>query len=293
MSFTGYCTTAELARSLDYGNWRDYVGTYSSADGFYLPCVSDDNNLNYIIDGTTTIYVNDVLIDTEDYTINLDTGEVTFDLTPAIEDGDSVKAIYYITRGFSNETLQKYVTLAARRVEKDSCGLYREVEAEYTTDGNEGYDYINYVNNTTIQLPWPVLSVESLDVDGVTIDVTTLKISGSTISLTKDSGVNYFSGKANTTEIEVTHGIPDDEADRTEDQQSMYELAKEANITMATMLLLDSPIGRNTSLDNSYIVQRSDGSVRPDLTVESELTRYEKKYLELIQLLQHTTTKLI
>ena len=294
MTFTGYCTPAELAKFLDFGNWREFpIQSFDTSDTYYLPLISDDNKLTYAIEGTVSATNGGVLIDPGEYTVDYETGKITWETGKEPTDGDSIVFIYYVMRGFTNADLKYYILLGARRLEKDANAVFRELTSEYVTDGNLGYDYIHYLSDVTLQLPYNVLSVEELNIDGTDVTVSSLKIKGNNVSLTRDSEVRYFSGKANTTYISVTHGIPDEEADRTEEQNRLVDFAKEANICISAIMMLDSPNGRNTLLDNSYVVQRSDGSVRPDLTIEAELTRYEKKYQNLLAMLQMINGKLI
>lgn len=294
MTFGGYCSNAELAKFLDFGNWREYpIDAYISGTTIILPTVSDDNNLTYIIDGTVSITLNGAIVDPADYSVDLETGAVVFDTEP--KDGDSIVIIYYVMRGLSNEDLSYYNLMGARLLEKEVNAFYREVEVTYTTDGNQGLDYINYINSNTIKLPYAVTSVTELTVDGTTVDPSTLKIIGNNVSLSKESEVREFSGKADSVSIEVIHGIlePGSGEDYTEEEKRLLDIAKEANKCVSAMLIIDSLIGQNTALDNSYIVQRSDGSVRPDLTVTNELQRLEKKYTMLTSFLKSTTSHLL
>ena len=291
MTFAGYCTNAELAKFLDFGNWREFpIDSYVEGTTIVLPTVSDDGNLTYIIDGTVSVTLNGALVDVGDYSVDLDTGVVTFDSEPT--EGDSIVFIYYIMRGLSNTDLSYYNLMGARLLEKEVNAFYREVEVTYTTDGNQGLDYINYVNSNTISLPYNVAAVESLTIDGTTVTPSTLKIIGNNISLSTSSEVRAFSGKANSVEVKVIHGIIEEDEPSEEDLR-LLDIAKEANKCISAMLIIDSLIGQNTALDNSYIVQRSDGSVRPDLTVTNELQRLEKKYTMLTSFLKSTTSHLL
>ncbi len=294
MTFTGYCSPAELAKFLDFGNWRDYtIQSFSSSEAYILPTISDDNSISYIVSGTVSATNDGVTIPITDYTIDYDSGLITWAEGKTPADGSNLVFFYYVMRGFSNADLEYYILLGARRLEKDANAVYRELTSEYVTDGNLGYDYVHYVDSVTLQLPYNVLSVEELIINNTNVTPSTLKIMGSYVSLTPESEVKSFSGKANTTYISVTHGLPNLEADRTEEQNRLVDFAKEANKCISAIMMLDSPIGRNTSLDNSYIVQRSDGSVRPDLTIDSEIKRYENKYQNLLAMLQVNNGKLI
>lgn len=291
MTFAGYCTNSELAKFLDFGNWREFpIDSYVEGTTIVLPTVSDDGNLAYIIDGTVSVTINGTLVDVEDYVVDLDTGTVTFDSEP--KDEDAIVFIYYIMRGLSNADLSYYNLMGARLLEKEVNAFYREVDVTYTTDGNQGLDYINYVNSNTISLPYNVAAVESLTIDGTTVTPSTLKIIGNNISLSNSSEVKAFSGKANSVEVDVIHGIIE-EGEPSEEDLRLLDIAKEANKCISAMLIIDSLIGQNTALDNSYIVQRSDGSVRPDLTVTTELQRLEKKYAMLTSFLKSTTSHLL
>lgn len=291
MTFAGYCTNSELAKFLDFGNWREFpIDSYVEGTTIVLPTVSDDGNLTYIIDGTVSVTINGTLVDVEDYVVDLDTGTVTFDSEP--KDEDTIVFIYYIMRGLSNADLSYYNLMGARLLEKEVNAFYREVDVTYTTDGNQGLDYINYVNSNTISLPYNVAAVESLTIDGTTVTPSTLKIIGNNISLSNSSEVKAFSGKANSVEVDVIHGIIEEDEPSEEDLR-LLDIAKEANKCISAMLIIDSLIGQNTALDNSYIVQRSDGSVRPDLTVTTELQRLEKKYAMLTSFLKSTTSHLL
>lgn len=291
MTFAGYCTNSELAKFLDFGNWRDFpIDSYVGGTTIVLPTVSDDGNLTYIIDGTVSVTINGTLVDVEDYVVDLDTGTVTFKSEP--KDEDAIVFIYYVMRGLSNADLSYYNLMGARLLEKEVNAFYREVDVTYTTDGNQGLDYINYVNSNTISLPYNVAAVESLTIDGTTVTPSTLKIIGNNISLSNSSEVKAFSGKANSVEVDVIHGIIEEDEPSEEDLR-LLDIAKEANKCISAMLIIDSLIGQNTALDNSYIVQRSDGSVRPDLTVTTELQRLEKKYAMLTSFLKSTTSHLL
>lgn len=291
MTFAGYCTNSELAKFLDFGNWRDFpIDSYVEGTTIVLPTVSDDGNLTYIIDGTVSVTINGTLVDVEDYVVDLDTGTVTFKSEP--KDEDAIVFIYYVMRGLSNADLSYYNLMGARLLEKEVNAFYREVDVTYTTDGNQGLDYINYVNSNTISLPYNVAAVESLTIDGTTVTPSTLKIIGNNISLSNSSEVKAFSGKANSVEVDVIHGIIEEDEPSEEDLR-LLDIAKEANKCISAMLIIDSLIGQNTALDNSYIVQRSDGSVRPDLTVTTELQRLEKKYAMLTSFLKSTTSHLL
>jgi len=291
MTFAGYCTNSELAKFLDFGNWREFpIDSYVEGTTIVLPTESDDGNLTYIIDGTVSVTINGTLVDVEDYVVDLDTGTVTFDSEP--KDGDTIAFIYYVMRGLSNADLSYYNLMGARLLEKEVNAFYREVDVTYTTDGNQGLDYINYVNSNTISLPYNVAAVESLTIDGITVTPSTLKIIGNNISLSNSSEVKAFSGKANSVVVDVIHGIIEEDEPSEEDLR-LLDIAKEANKCISAMLIIDSLIGQNTALDNSYIVQRSDGSVRPDLTVTTELQRLEKKYAMLTSFLKSTTSHLL
>jgi hypothetical protein len=292
MTFTGYCSALELARFLGFGNWRSYpINGYDHTQIYTLPTVSDDGNLNYIISGSVSLMVDGVLYDADNYSVDFNTGTVTFTTRP--DDESTLVFFYYINREYDDNALNYYTLLASRRLEKDSAIVLREIETTYTTDGNQGTDYIHITNQNTLELPYNILSVEELIIDGQNITPSTVKIKGNTLCLTNDSEKKYFSGKADSVVANVVCGIPEEEDDHTEEQLRLLDFAKEATLCMAAIMIIDSPTGRNTRLDNDYVVQRSDGSVRPDLTVQAEMIRYEKKYSELLNLLQASTVSTI
>lgn len=293
MVFTGYCSNSELVKFLDFGGWKQQeIASYSSAVTYKLTTTHSDGQAGYLINGLILATSAGVTIDPDDYTVNLDTGVITFSTHPA--DESKVIFTYYLNREFDNDDISYYILLGANKLEKDTSNVFRETTMTYTTDGNLGYNYIEFTNKTTyISLPYPVLSVTSLTVDGVSVTPSTLKIQNNKVSLGPDSEVSYFSGEANTTTIVVKHGITDTVLDRSDEDSRYLYLAKEANKFLAAIMIYDSPIGRNVGLDNSYVVQKSDGSVRPELTVDSLLRRLETRYNELVGMMKSGTVHLV
>lgn len=291
MTFTGYCSNEELVKFLDYGSWTEYViDKYENTNTYILPQAIANGLSGNLISGMISATDDDVTIPTANYTVDTTTGLVTFTTHPA--DDSVVKFKYYLCREFTNSDISYYVLLGARKLELDVHKLFREVSVTYTTDANEGYDYIHLKeDNVTLELPYNIKSVTSLSIDGTSITVSTLKVINNKICLTKDSEVTKFSGEANSVVAVVKHGQA--ETSLSEEESRLLDLAKEANKRISAIMIIDSPLGRNVTLDNSYIVQKSDGSVRPDITVDSIIKRYEDSYNMLKELLMNSSTTLI
>lgn len=292
MTFTGYCTNAELVSFLDFGSWTTYtIESYDSANTYILPVTIANGLSSNLISGMISATDDGVAIPAENYTVDVTSGVIAFVTGKHPVNKSTVVFKYYLCREFTNADISYYILLGARKLELDTKKLFREAEVEYTTDGNEGYDYIHYTNSRTIELPYAINTVEDLEINGVTVTPSTLKIINNKISLTPNSEVKEFSGEANSVVVTVTHGILDDS--KSLEDERFLDLAKEANKRISALMIIDSPLGRNVTLDNAYMVQKSDGSVRPDIAVDSIVKRYEDSYNMLKELLMNSTTSLI
>lgn len=294
MTFTGYCSKADFAKFLGYGEWYKYpITDYDSDSTYFLPLQSTDGLFGYLIDGMYSAVVNGTVIDPDDYTINIDTGLITFKAGKHPADESDITFYYYLNREYTDLNLEQFLLVGAYKLEKDTSRVFREVEFEYVTDGNQGFNYVEFVNTRMIKLPYGILSINELTIDGTSVTPSTLKIINNYVSLTDDSEIRYFTGNANSVTISGTYGMPDDPEDQSEEDLRWLELAKMANKYISAIMLIESPSGKNTALDNSYVVQKSDGSVRPELSVENEVRAYRVAYNELLSLLRGTSTELI
>lgn len=281
MTFIGYCTTAELAKFLDIGAWQQDVSlteSYSTND--LVINTASSNGINFhLIDGLVYIYEDGVEIPSEDYTIDLDTGAITFSEEPTEE--SVITATYYLVEDFSDTDLEYYVLLGAYELETDTRQKFREQTLiDYTTDVNKGLDYtIQNYNQSYLNLPYgPVLSVSSLTIDGTSITPSTLKIDGNKIFLTDTSEKSYFTGDADSVVISFKYGITDTVEDRTDEDLIKLSLAKEANKFASAMVISKSPLGQNVFFDNSKFTQMSKGDVRPETLNENLLIKIKEGY---------------
>jgi len=289
-AFAGYCTNAEIVKFLDFGGYFKYtIPSYLSTNTYYLPLSTADGQAAYLVTGTISATDDGATISTANYSVNVTTGQITFTSHPVA--GSKVDFFFYLNREYSDADLAAYVLLGAYKLEKDTQRVFRELSFSYTIDSNYGYDYIDYVDQKTIRLPYDVYSLSTVTVDGVTVTPSTVKIINNYISLTDSSQVSTFSGEGGSMTIAGKHGIPD--TSRTSEDDRIIAIAKEANKYISALMIINSPLGRNVSLDNSYVVQKSDGSVRPDITIENQIKTYTNIYNDLVDLLKANTTRLI
>jgi len=292
MTFSGYCTNAELAKFLDFGTWKLYsITSYNHTVTYTLPTTTNDGISSYIISGTISATDDGTTIPTANYSVNVTTGVITFTSHPT--DASAVVFKYYINREFSDSDLTDYVLRGARKVELDCKKIFRELSVTYTTDANDGLTYTTYNDSYWISLPYDVLSVTSLTVDGVSVSTTKLKIIGNKISLGDDAEVDAFTGNYNSISITVKHGITDTVLNRTEEDLRFLDIAKQVNLLASAILIYKSPIGANVALDNNYIIQKSDGTIRPELTVDSAILSLNKEYDELISLIKSSSASIV
>ena len=294
MTFIGYCSNKELITFLDNGEWViDFVVTsnYDSTQSHSLPMNNNNGITVYLISGMYTLYDDGVEISSDDYTINLTTGDITFSSDPVA--GSTVTATYYLSEDYSNSDIEFYISLGAYELEKDTRTIFRELEVtDLSLDVNEGLDYTDISTSKYLAMPYsPILSVSSLVVDGTNVDTTTIKLKGNKIFVTDDSAVDYFTGDYDSIVISFKYGIP--EAGHTNEQSRLILLAKEANKYITTVLIAESPLGRNVLLDNSKVTQMSKGDVRPELFNEETLKALRERYTKYINKLKSLSTYII
>lgn len=295
MSFVGYCTLKELVSFLDIGEWivnHTIVEEYVVGSTITLPRTNASGITTNIVKDTVKMYVNGTLRPAAEYTVNYDTGIVTFSVAP-IED-DKVSATYYITSAYDNDDLEYYLLLGATELEYDTRHIFREQAVNnYSYVVDHGLDYTIGQTSKYIELPYtPILEVSALEVDGVAITLSTLKIKGNRIFPTSLSEKREFSSDQEI-EISFSYGIPDDVVDQTEDQKRLLLMASEANKISTALIIAESPLGRNTFIDNSKVTQMSKGDVRPELFNEAQLRELRNRYNTLVDKLKGLSYKIL
>ena len=297
MTFTGYCSLKDLVSFLDIGEWivnHTVSESYYSGEVLTLATTNASGINTFIIEGTVKIYVNNVEVDSDDYTLDYDTGILTISTTPALAIGDEVKATYYVSSGYDSDDLEYYLLLGATELEYDSRQIFREQTVNnfsYVVD--QGLDYTIGQTSKYIELPYtPILSVSSLEVDGVTITASSLIIKGNRIFLTSSSERQTFSSEQEI-EISFKYGIPEAVLDQTEEQKRLLLMAEEANKIASALIMAESPLGRNTFIDNSKVTQMSKGDVRPELFNEAQLRELRNRYNTLINKLKGLSYKVL
>ena len=296
MAFTGYCSTAALAKFLDIGVWQQEVTLIASyATNDLSIDVTSSNGMNFhLVTGLVTLYDDGVVIATTSYTIDLETGNITFSVEPTA--GSAITATYYLVEDFSDDDLDYYNMLGAYELEQDTRQKFREVAlVDYTTDTNEGFDYVNYEHTQPyLELPFtPILSVSALTIDGTSVTTTKLKLKGNRIFLTNDSEAKYFTGEYNTVVVSFKYGITDTVGDRTEEDLMKLEMAEEANKFASALIISEHPLGRNVLFDNSKVSQMSKGDVRPDLFSENSTKALKDTYNMYVNKLRGLSIKTI
>lgn len=294
MTFIGYCTTKTLAKFLGFGDTETYsIDSYDPLVNYILPTVSSDGVRGYIIADTFTATADGVLIDSANYTVDVDTGAITFTTHPATD--SEVNINYYLNSDFSNDDLESYITLGAYDLEKKTSHKFRELTVtDYTCDVNDGYDYLNPTNKTHLELPYyPILSVSALSVNGTDVTPSTLKIKNNLICLTESSEVSEFTGDADSIVLSFVYGITDTVEDRSDEDIITLKLAGEANKYASFLSIAESPLGRNALLENSKAVSLSDGQIRPDTISDGLINKVETMYVKEISNLKAYSTSLI
>jgi len=302
MTLSGYCSNIDLARYLDMGIYKTYtISSYDSTVTYTLsPLTSSDGTRWNLISGGFTITDDGVTFASTKYTVDLNSGLITF--TPATQpvNGSVVIVTYWLNEGFTDDDLTYFVELGAVKLEEDTRQVFREISVtNYKTDGNRDYTYlypdyryrydinstvttddiIQQNSNSVLYLDYgPILSVSALTVDGTAVTVSTLKLLGNKIMLTEDSEVHYFSGDHDSVTISFKYGITSTVLDRTEEDLRLLQLAKHGNILASFLQISSIPKGRNVLLDNTYVMQRSDGSVRPEMALDGWMVQVNKSY---------------
>ena len=296
MVFTGYCENSDLVKYLDFGGWFTLsIAAYDPATDYYIPLTS-------FADGTSGYLINDMISGTEDgttivtttYSVNLTTGLITFSTDPTT--ASAVVFTYYLNREISNTDISVYVLEAARMFEYNARRTFRSYSSSYNLDATTGLTYDTYESSDYafwLALPYDIQSITSIVVNDTTVTPATVKINGNKFSLTEDSEVDYISGDLNSVVITVLHGITETVLDRTEEELREISMVLEANRCLAAMLIIESPKGRNITLDNSYVVQKSDGSVRPDITTNEIYIKIKQRYDDLMTSLKGSSSSII
>lgn len=293
MSFIGYCTLKELVSFLDIGEWivnDTVIAAYQTGDVIKLTTTNANAVNTHIIRGTVKMYINNILIDEDDYVIDYDTGVVTFDTTPTAD--DFISATYYISSAYDSDDLEYYLTLGATEVEYDTRQIFREIAVDnYRYYVEDGLDYTKLVSAKYIELPYaPILEVAELTVDGTAI--TNYMVKDNKIFLVYNSERTEFTSQ-NEILISFSYGIPEDEDDQTDEHRRLLKIASEANKIATAMIMAESPLGRNTFIDNSKVTQMSKGDVRPELFNENQLRDLKLRYDTYINKLRAMSTKLL
>jgi hypothetical protein len=310
MTFTGYCTNKELCTFLDFGYYNEKNYVYNSSDTEYLDINSESKAQLYLIYGMHSMFVNGIAY--TDYSINLDSGEISFTGDEDPEENSEIKVIYWLNVGLDNNSVSDLVIDGASELEQDVSRIFRTISVtDYTIDVNPTYDYIkpytsymydgsvvkysNYKNkDSVLELAYgPIQSVASLTVNGTSVTPSTLKLEGNKIMLTEDSEVQYFSREADSVVISFSYGITETILDQTEFEKTILRSVKRANILKSSFLLFDSPQGENLLYENSFLVSASDGRVRADVDIERMKLSYEKRYNNIINKLKIQTVSTI
>jgi len=308
MALSGYCENIDLARYLDMGVYKTITVTpsYSSSESYYIyPLTSNDGTTWNLITSGVILTDDGVTIDPTHYTIDLNSGLITFGALYHPIAGSIIVAIYWLNQGFTDDDLTYFVDLGAVQLEEDTHRVFREITVtSYKTDANGDYTYvypdfidrwdvlngidnINYRTDSILSLEYgPILSVTTLTVDGTSVTPSTLKLFGNKIMLTEDSEVRSFTKSHDSITITYKYGIISTVASRTEEDLRLIELAKQANI-LASFLQINSVLkGRNIILDNLYVVQKSDGSIRPEQVLDNWVIQVQRKYDSLLKKLR-------
>lgn len=265
MTFYGYCSAVSIAKYLDIGNQKFLdLGNYQSGNKYTLEIYTPSSKRGYIIGDTIVIYADNVPIDSTKYSVDLNTGLITFSTAPTST--AHLTCEYFLSYYFNIDDLNEYLVLGAYQVERDTQAVYRTLAVEdYAMDANTGYDYLNPKDSSMLTLPFgPILEVTSLTVNGTTVTPSTLKIKGNTLCLTESSEVSEFTGDADSVIISLEYGFPDDEDDLDERQKAILAIVKQANKCASALALMTSPAGRNIFIENSKEVQLSSGEVRAE-----------------------------
>jgi len=267
---------------------------FLTANNLYLSTTSANGLKFYLIKDGYHLYENGVEISTENYTVDLNNGHITFSVDPA--EGSSITADYYLVEDFSNDDLEYYITLGAYELERDTLQKFREVELiDFKTDVNEGLDYYNYNQNKKyIEFDYsPILSVSNLVVNGTSVTPNTLKIKGNKVFLTNDSEVSSLTGEHDKIIISFKYGITDTVANRTDEDLIRLQLAREANKFCAAAIMSSMPLGRNVLLDNNKTLQLSSGNVRPEIFNENLTNILRNTYEQYVAKLKSLSVQLI
>lgn len=118
---------------------------------------SVDNN--YVINGTYAIYIDGVLqIETTDYTINLNTGVVTFLVAPA--SGKAITADYWYAE-IADAVVEDWISVVQEQMDDELNTSF-----ESTSITNSYYDYKKERSFYKIKL-WkkPIISIDSLEIN--------------------------------------------------------------------------------------------------------------------------------
>jgi hypothetical protein len=297
MTFTGYCSLKDLVSFLDIGEWivnHTVNESYTSGDVLMLETTNASGVNTFIIEGTVKIYKNDVEVDSDDYDLDYDTGILTINTTPPLDTGDEIKATYYVASGYSTEDLEYYLLLGATELEYNTRQIFREQTVNnYTYTVEEGLDYTVGHTSKYIELPYtPILEVTSLEVDGVSITLSSLIIKGNKIFTTSSSEKQEFSSDQDI-EVSFKYGITDTVLDRTDEDLRLLSMASEANKISTALIMAESPLGRNTFIDNSKVTQMSKGDVRPELFNEAQLRELRNRYNLLVNKLKGLSYKVL
>ena len=121
----------------------------------------------------------------------------------------------------------------------------------------------------------PIISVNDLQIDGESVDVSTLYWVGDRIYLTPDSPVQDF-GVNTKIHVEYTHGITD---------ESIVKLVNQLCVVLTALEIADSPMGVNELFKNSVFAELSAGDVRPESfpqDITAQLVREANRLFRLI-----------
>ncbi len=280
MTFTGYCSLKELVSFLDIGEWivnHTLVNSYIALSTLTIPTTNASGINTYVIKDTVKLYSNGTLIPDTNYTVNYDTNIITFTTPPGT--GTKITITYYIASAYDTEDLEYYLLLGATEVEYDTRQIFRELKAtDYVYNVEEGLDYTQIQSSKYIELPYsPILEVEDLTVNNVSWDLDNVKILGNKIFTTSKSPKSSFTSE-DEIKITFTYGIPEDTTAQTDEHLRLLAIAAEANKIATAMIMAESPLGKNTFIDNSKVTQMSKGDVRPELFNESQLRDLKFRY---------------
>lgn len=293
MTFTGYCSLKDLVSFLDIGEWivnYTLVAEYVPGSTITIPTTNSNGINTYVVKDSIKLFLNDVLVDPDDYTVDYDTNIITFDTEPS--EDDKISATYYICSAYDNDDLEYYLLLGATEIEYDTRQIFRELTAtDYIYNVEDGLDYTRTISSKFIELPYaPILTLTSLAVDDVSWDVDTVMVKGNKIFTTNKSPRAEFTS-ADEIKLTFTYGIPDDTTEQTEEQKRLLQIASEANKIATAMIMAESPLGRNVFIDNSKVTQMSKGDVRPELFNETQLRELKNRYSMYIQKLKALSVK--